>query len=62
MALCSFCGAKITPGTGKLFVKNDGKTFTFCSRRCERNLLELKRKARETPWTREARKVKEGRR
>ena len=48
---CSFCGISVEPGTGKVYVKKDGKIFYFCSRKCEKNLLKLKRKARKVRWT-----------
>ena len=51
MAECSFCGEKIKPGTGFLYVKKDGTAFFFCSRKCEKNLLKLKRKPIATKWT-----------
>ncbi len=51
MAECSFCGEKFKPGTGLLFVKRDGTAFFFCGRKCEKNLLSLKRKPGSTKWT-----------
>lgn len=51
MARCSFCREIVETGTGIMFVKNDGKVFTFCSSKCEKNLLKLKRKPRTTKWT-----------
>jgi large subunit ribosomal protein L24e len=60
MALCSFCGKTIIKGTGKIYVKTDGKILNFCSRKCEKNLLKLKRKPRTTGWTEEYHKVKKG--
>ena len=51
MAKCTFCGNVIEPGTGKMFVKVDGKIFYFCNSKCERNMLRLKRKPYETRWT-----------
>ena len=60
MAKCSFCGTNIEPGTGKMFVKKDGKILYFCSRKCEKNMLVLKRKPRDTRWTAEAAAVKSG--
>ncbi len=48
---CSFCGNKIEPGTGKMYIKNDGQVLTFCGSKCEKNMMELDRKARETRWT-----------
>lgn len=51
MARCSFCRTIIEQGTGIMFVKNDGRIFTFCSGKCEKNLLKLGRKPRTTRWT-----------
>lgn len=50
MASCSFCGEKIAKGTGKMFVFTTGKVFHFCSSKCEKNMLKLKRKARNLKW------------
>jgi len=58
MATCSFCASKITRGTGKMFVKKDGKILYFCSLKCEKNMNRLNRKARETPWTHTAQALK----
>lgn len=57
---CSFCGINIEKGTGKIYVKKDGKILYFCSTKCEKNLLKLNRKARNVRWTSEFRKTKEG--
>jgi len=51
MAKCSFCGEAIKPGTGKMYVKSDGKIFYFCSNKCEKHMLKLKRKPLKTKWT-----------
>ncbi len=51
MAKCIFCNNQITKGTGKVFVKKDGKKLNFCSSKCEKNMIKHKRKARETRWT-----------
>ncbi len=59
MALCSFCGTEIPHGTGKMFVKKDAKVLWFCSNKCEKNMLVLKRKPRSRAWTAEARAAKE---
>ncbi len=45
MAKCSFCGEAIPLGTGKLYVKKDGKKLFFCSGRCEKAMLKLGRKS-----------------
>ncbi|PIN74477.1 50S ribosomal protein L24e [Candidatus Woesearchaeota archaeon CG10_big_fil_rev_8_21_14_0_10_37_12] len=51
MVKCSFCKAEMKPGTGTLFVKNDGKQLYFCSSKCQRNSLKLKRKPSRLKWT-----------
>lgn len=33
-----------------------GKILYFCTRKCEKNMLKLRRKPLETPWTEEYRK------
>ena len=48
---CSFCGKTIEQGTGKMFVKKDGTVFYFCSSKCEKNALKLKRVPRKVRWT-----------
>ncbi len=58
MAKCSFCGAKIPSGTGKMLVKNDGKVLFFCSMKCEKHTFKLKHKPRATKWTKTAASVK----
>jgi large subunit ribosomal protein L24e len=55
MVKCGFCGCTIEKGTGKMFVKTDGKVLYFCSTKCEKNLLKLKRKPREHQWTEKSR-------
>lgn len=49
--ICNFCGEGIEPGTGKMFIKKDGTIFYFCSSKCEKNSLKLKRIPREIKWT-----------
>jgi len=51
MAKCTFCGNNIEKGTGKMLVKTDGKVFNFCSNKCEKNLIKLKRKPLVTKWS-----------
>ena len=49
--ICSFCGSEIEPGTGKMYVKKDSSIFHFCSNKCQKNMLNLKRSPRRTKWT-----------
>jgi len=51
MAKCDFCGKPIRPGTGKIYVKKDGKVLPFCSNKCEKNRVQLKRRAKDQKWT-----------
>lgn len=60
MAKCDFCKNRIEQGTGKLYVKKDGKMLHFCSSKCEKNTLKLKRKPRTTKWTEEYHSIKKG--
>jgi large subunit ribosomal protein L24e len=48
---CTFCGSAIEPGTGMLFIKRDGTRFQFCSSKCRRNMLDLKRVPRTVKWS-----------
>ena len=56
---CTFCGDRIEIGSGKIIVGKTGKLQYFCSSKCEKNMLKLKRKALSTRWTSAARKAKE---
>lgn len=58
MVKCSFCGNNIEQGTGKIFAKNDSTILYFCSNKCEKNQLKLKRIPRNIKWTQEAIKIK----
>lgn len=58
MAKCSFCGTEIPVGTGKLYVKKDGKQLNFCSGKCEKNMIKLKRKPWEIQWTEQGRRAR----
>ena len=48
---CTFCGNDIEPGTGKMYVKKDGSRFLFCSGKCQKNMIGLKRVNRNVRWT-----------
>ena len=49
--ICTFCGNEIEPGTGKMYVKKDGTILNFCSMKCQKNQLKLKRIPRRVRWT-----------
>jgi len=48
---CSFCGNDFPAGTGMMYVKNDGSILWFCSSKCRKNALKLKRDSRKLKWT-----------
>ena len=58
MVECNFCGEKVELGKGKIYAKKDGTSYTFCSNKCETNLIELKRKPVKTKWTNAHHKLK----
>jgi large subunit ribosomal protein L24e len=55
---CSFCGGDIEPGTGLQYIKKDGDSFNFCSKKCKTNQLELGRASRYMKWTKNFVRVK----
>ncbi|ODS42372.1 MAG: hypothetical protein MSIBF_03345 [Candidatus Altiarchaeales archaeon IMC4] len=56
---CSFCGIEIERGTGKVYITKRGTAVNFCSRKCTKNMLKLKRKPRKVKWTKTYREEKE---
>jgi large subunit ribosomal protein L24e len=48
---CTFCNKTLVQGSGKMFVKADGKIMYFCTMKCEKNMLKLKRKPLKTKWS-----------
>lgn len=55
---CTFCSKELEKGTGKKLIQNDGKLVYFCSSKCDRNMIKLGRKARNTKWVSKALKAK----
>ena len=51
MARCSFCKDLIEAGTGKMLIMKDARVHYFCSRKCEKNQMQLGRTARKLKWT-----------
>jgi large subunit ribosomal protein L24e len=58
---CSFCGHEFPPSTGMMYVKNDGTTLWFCSSKCRKSSIELKRDSRKVKWTKYFGKEEKGR-
>ncbi len=56
--ICSFCGKEIEPGTGRMFVKKDGTVLFFCTSKCFKNSMKLKRVPRRVRWTEQYRREK----
>ncbi|MCW4032801.1 MAG: 50S ribosomal protein L24e [Candidatus Bathyarchaeota archaeon] len=48
---CSFCGIDMPPSTGLAYIRNDGSILYFCSTKCRKCMLELKRDPRKLKWT-----------
>jgi len=48
---CSFCNRSVSKGSGTIFAKNDGTVMWFCSAKCKKNALVLKRDPRKLKWT-----------
>jgi large subunit ribosomal protein L24e len=58
---CSFCGREIRKGLESNYVTSKGKIHSFCSSKCEKNMLKLRRNKRNVKWTEEYRREKEAR-
>ncbi|MEM3143471.1 MAG: 50S ribosomal protein L24e [Candidatus Nitrosotenuis sp.] len=53
---CSFCNRPVAKGSGSMLVKNDGTVLWFCSPKCKKNMLVLKRDPRTLKWTKKYQK------
>lgn len=60
MPNCSFCDSELKKGSGMIYAKKDGTVFYFCSGKCKKNALKLKREGRRQAWTEASRKFKAG--
>lgn len=58
MPRCSFCKESIPAGTGKMYVLKSGKIMYFCSGKCEKNALKLRRKPAKLKWITKKKAVK----
>jgi large subunit ribosomal protein L24e len=50
---CDYSGQEIEPGTGTMFVKNDGTVLWFADAKCEKNYF-MGREARDLEWVGDA--------
>jgi large subunit ribosomal protein L24e len=57
MAKCTTCKDNIYKGTGKMFVRNDGRIFNFCSSKCQKN-WKLGRESKKLTWVTKTKKTK----
>jgi len=53
---CNFCGKEIPKGFGLMYVKSDGTVLHFCSSKCKKSMLVLKRKPHKIRWIRKSKK------
>jgi large subunit ribosomal protein L24e len=51
MTKCVFCGKDENPHNGSHLIKNSGTIDYFCSNKCRKNSLKLKRDKRKIRWT-----------
>ncbi|UCD96187.1 MAG: 50S ribosomal protein L24e [Candidatus Bathyarchaeota archaeon] len=58
---CSFCGYEFPQGFGQMYIRNDGTVLWFCSGKCRKNSLRLKRDSRKLRWTKYYGKEERGR-
>ncbi|NVM02424.1 MAG: 50S ribosomal protein L24e [Candidatus Helarchaeota archaeon] len=54
---CVFCGHDIEPGTGSMYVKLDGTVSFYCTNKCRKNHMKLRRNPRKLKWTKFYRKI-----
>ncbi len=59
MPTCHFCGEEIPKGKGLLYVKKNGEQYYFCSSKCYKNSINLKREGRRKKWTKKAKEFKQ---
>ena len=51
MVKCVFCGKEEHPHKGVHLIKNDGSVDFYCSSKCRKNSLKLKRDKKRLKWT-----------
>ena len=58
---CAFCGKEIEPGYGWMYVKSDGTILYYCSSKCAKNHLKLRRNPKRVKWIRKMKVQQESR-
>jgi len=53
---CDYCGRPIEPGTGIMYVTARGDVMWFCSSKCYKNYLKLRRNPNKLKWVRKLKK------
>ena len=53
---CSFCGGEVEPGTGLMYVTRRGDVYWFCSSKCYKSFVKLRRNPAKQAWVRKLRK------
>lgn len=57
IAKCNFCGCEQEDFMGTYLLKNDGSTSYYCSGKCQKSALKLKRDRKRVTWTEAYRNV-----
>lgn len=60
LAKCTFCGKEQEDFKGTYLLKNDGSTNYFCSSKCQKSVLKLKRDRKRVSWTEAYRNMHKG--
>jgi large subunit ribosomal protein L24e len=55
---CNFCGKDVALGYGIMLVRKDGSIYWYCSSKCRKNELKLRRDPRKFKWTTKYKKGK----
>ncbi|MEM2510124.1 MAG: 50S ribosomal protein L24e [Candidatus Methanomethylicia archaeon] len=51
---CSFCGQEFSQGNGIMYIKTDGSVLKFCSSKCRKNAIKLRRTPHKVTWVKKA--------
>lgn len=57
MAKCTICKGNVIKGTGKMYVRNDGRIFHFCGSKCQKN-WKMGRVPKKLKWASSEKKIK----